>query len=170
MCRHQQEHVTFPHNHGAAESQIFTKFVASRVTPGSLRFACRGAATLQQISCCVVVFDASWPPHATASQLVRPLSSVISLGKPSQPLACPPCTIIRLQLRQPRQRSHGIGTADLLLHPRHVMMNNTRSSAQGKAARSRFGLSRDKLEALRMQSAKILTPCPQDEQVIIIHE
>ena len=120
------------------------------------------------------------PPRASASQLVlaTPRHRVAAGAghptsprrKPSQPRACP-CTKIRLQFRQPRQRPYGIGTAaDLPLHPHHVMMNNTRSSAQGKAARLRFGFILDKLEALRLQSAKILTPCPQDEQVIIIQE
>ena len=122
-------------------------------------------------ACDLDLIRRSWSPRATPRQRVaagagHPTSP---RRKPSQPRACP-CTKIRLQFRQPRQRSHGIGTADLLLHPHHVMMNNTRSSAQGKAARLRFGFILDKHEALRLQSAKILTPCPHDEQVIIIQE
>ena len=80
----------------------------SRVAPGSLRFTCHGATTQQQISWCLTSPRRSWCLNS---------QQAISLGKPSYPLACPPCTKIRLHFRQQRQRSHCIGTADLLLHP-----------------------------------------------------
>ena len=177
VCRHQQEHVTLPHNHGAtnfdeihylprrtwefAGRHILTKSIISRVHLG----VCASHVLGQQPSS-----RSHGASRHRAAAGASTLSKRHHLASLRIHLRAPPCTMIRSQFRQPRQRSHCIGTAVLLLHPLHVTMNNTRSSTQGVAARSRSGCVRDKFEASRLKSAKILSPCPQDEHVIIIHE